>query len=616
VPAIAWLSIIERAAMSRAGNNARTLRAAGSGRINELSNPSVGGGIGRNNQGKRASGDRLRVAKLAPGSHCDTRSFLTSNGCPVQLSKSSSLPKFKHAVCVTLGVAMLYGCGSLASKPGTTKGGQAAAPGGAPASTLGTPAHAPPPFFPTLIERARGLSAAPPRPTTVDLPPGLRDIPWEIYRKISYRPERALWRGEPGQFEAQFFHMGYGYREPVAVFVVQGQEAKPFAFSPEQFHYEGVTPPTAEEAARLGFAGVRLHAPINRQDFREEFVVFQGASYFRPVHRGGWLGLSARGLAIDTGLPGNEEFPRFSELYLQRPGPDDKSMWVLALLESKRVTGAYAMRIEPGDYTTVEVHAQLFVREQVGIFGVAPLTSMFLFGEAAPAQFGDYRPEVHDSDTLLMWAGNGERIARSLHNPPRTTACTFRLDSPKGFGLVQRDRSYDHYQDLVEHYHRRPSAWIEPLSDWGPGSVRLLEIATRLESDDNIGAMWVPDQVDERSLNLHYRIHVGERAPIPEPLGVVVGTRHASWDVNRSRFVVDFANVPRTAENAQPRLEASATNGRLAEQRLIRNEQTGGYRAEIDVVREQSDDIELRAVLRDDTGVLTETWSYLWQPTR
>jgi glucans biosynthesis protein len=479
-------------------------------------------------------------------------------------------------------------------------------------------AHVPPAFFPLLIERARGLGSAPPRPSgAVDLPPSLRDIDFETYRTIRFRPDRSLWRGEPGQFEAQFFHMGFGYREPVAMFVVDGQSAQPFPFSSALFSYDGAPkPPFFAGGSEGGFTGFRLHTALNRPDYRDEFIVFQGASYFRAVAKGEAYGLSGRGLAIDTGEPSGEEFPRFTEMYLVRPSADAREVWVMALLESRRATGAYALRIEPGDSTTIEVVARIFLRESVKVLGVAPLTSMYLFGEEGPARFGDFRPEVHDSDGLAMWSGSGEWLFRPLRNPGRTTVCTFRLDAPRGFGLVQRDRNFDDYQDLDSRYEARPTAWIEPLSDWGPGSVRLLEIATKLESDDNIAAVWVPDHVPGEGIELHYRVHIGQDVPVKHELGKVVGTRYAAQGADKGRFIVDFAALPTNSGNVEPRLDVAITGGRLAGQQLLKNPFSHGYRAILDIAREQVEDIELRAVIRSDSGALTETWSYLWQPTR
>ncbi|MDB4991110.1 MAG: glucan biosynthesis protein [Myxococcaceae bacterium] len=491
------------------------------------------------------------------------------------------------------------------------------------ATSLGN-AHQPPAFFPLLVERARGLNAAPPRPSgTVDLPPGLRDIGFADYHNaVTFKSEKSLWRDQPGLFEAQFFHMGHGYREPVAMFTVEGQTARAYPFSTDLFNYVGVPIPPPPDPATLNFTGLRLHAPINHDQSRQEFMVFQGATYMRLVGRGDYYGLSARGLAIDTGeAPGTEEFPRFTEMYIERPAPGARAIWVMALLESKRATGAYAMLIQPADAThqasTVEIIARVFMRESVKVLGVAPLTSMFLFGKEHPGNFGDYRPEVHDSDGLLMLSKSGEWLYRALHNPPqRTTVCTFRMDSPRGFGLVQRERNFAAYQDLNERYQERPSAWVEPLSDWGPGSIRLLEITTLLESDDNIGTMWVPDNVPSDGLSLHYRVHVGDELPIKQELGKVVGTRYAGKASDRGQFIVDFAGLPTNADKSEPHADVTVTGGRLAGQQLVKNPYDSGYRIVIDVAREQTEDVELRATVRNGAGPLTETWSYLWQPSR
>jgi len=260
--------------------------------------------------------------------------------------------------------------------------------------------------------------------------------------------------------------------------------------------------------------------------------------------------------------------------------------------------------------------ARIFLREGVRVLGVAPLTSMYLFGEENPAALGDYRPEVHDSDGLAMWSDSGEWLFRPLRNPPRTTVCSFRLDSPRGFGLVQRDRRCESYQDLDARDQDRPTAWVEPLSDWGKGSLRLLEIATALESDDNIAMVWIPENVPNDGLSLHYRLHVGPDVPVARTLGQVVATRYLDQGPGLGRFVVDFAELDTKAKNVEPRLDVSIGGGRLVSQQLLKNPFTGGYRAQLDVAREQTDDIELRATLRSDTHAVTETWSYLWQPKR
>jgi periplasmic glucans biosynthesis protein len=490
-----------------------------------------------------------------------------------------------------------------------------------PESVPAQPTHAeasalaePPPYFSDLIERARSLGSRPARqPRRIELPASLRNIKYDAYRSIRFRPERSLWRGGPGQFEAQFFHPGFYYQEVVDISVLGPNGPVAVPYSPDLFSYDQV--PTPPRDTRLAFAGFRLHAPINSPSYKDEWIVFQGASYFRPLGKGNVYGLSARGLAIDLGQPTPEEFPRFSEFFLVPPEKDDEHVWILALLESPHATGAYAFRVQKGDLTRIEVTAELFLRDGMTVLGTAPLTSMYLFGEEGPNRFGDFRPEVHDSDGLALWADNGEWLYRPLRNPPRTTVCSFRLDQPRGFGLVQRDRSFDSYQDLEARYQDRPSVWVEPVTGFERGNVRLLEIATELETDDNIAIAFVPDEVPDHHLSVSYRLHVGVDVPVAAPAARVVATRIARTK-DGSRFLVDFAGEGLAARKDID-VVVSAQNGRTVEQHVEHNPFAGGYRASFEVVAEPGiKDVELRAFLRAKEDVVSETWSYLWQPTR
>ncbi len=471
---------------------------------------------------------------------------------------------------------------------------------------------APPAEFDTLVQRAeqaRHSLGEPPKRLT--LPASLQDLDYDAYRTIRFRTEQSLFRGEPGQFEVQFFHVGLHYFEPLRISVLDNDTLRPVPFKSELFSYEGVEAPPPD--ADLGFAGFRVHAPLNSDSYRDEFIVFQGASYFRAVARGQIYGLSGRGLAINTGEPGPEEFPRFTDFVLVRPRPADDFIWVLAYLDSPHAVGAYAFRLVPGDTTLIEVTARVFPRGKVDVFGLAPLTSMFLYGEEAPARFGGdkphlKRPEAHDSDGLLMWGANGEWLFRPLRNPPRTQVTTFRLDSPRGFGLLQRDRNPAHYDDPDYGYEKRPSAWIEPVGDWGKGAVRLLEIATPLESDDNIGAMWVPDQVPEEGLLLHYRIHIGEELPGQlGPSSKLTSIRYENHE-GRTHVSLEFSGG---ALAQAPSLEAVIQAGELqvTNQQLERQDER--VLLEFDVPRSAPNEVELRAFLRSGEDTLSETFSYL-----
>jgi glucans biosynthesis protein len=500
--------------------------------------------------------------------------------------------------------------------------------------------QAPPEFFVELEKQARTLAAEPAndRPK-IDLPKQLAKLTYDQWRKIRFRPEKSLWRDDPGRYEVQFFHPGFGYVEGVAVSLIEGSTAAPnaasaasasaamapqrFPFASELFSYEGFPSPPPSDG--LEFTGFRLHTPLNVESYRDEVVVFHGASYFRPLGKGNVYGLSARGLAIDMGEPHPEEFPSFTHFYLVHPAPNDRDMWIMALLESRRATGAYAFHLHPGDPTLIDVTAKIFLREPVAALGITPITSMYLFGEDAPNRFGDFRPEVHDSDALSMWSSTGEWLLRPLRNPPRTVTTSFRLDAPRGFGLVQRDRTFDHYQDLEARYQDRPSAWVEPLTGFEKGSVRLLEIATQLETDDNIAMAWVPDAVPPRGepLSISYRLHVGSADDVQGPAARVAATRIGKTEKG-ARFLVDFVG-PGLSPKAGTRGDVpgredvqavvSTTGGRILEQHVEQNSFAEGVRASFEVAPEPNTrDVELRAFLRSKDDVLTETWSYLWQP--
>jgi periplasmic glucans biosynthesis protein len=492
-----------------------------------------------------------------------------------------------------------------------------ASDGSAVASSAGPATASPPVYFEQLIARARALAAEPAQPPPrLALPDELEELRYDDYRKIRFRPEHSLWRGEPGEFEVQFFHAGPGYREPVFVSVLEGGQEQPVRFTRDWFSYDGLAAPPPTDG--LEFAGLRVHVALNRDDYRDEVLAFHGASYFRAVGKGSVYGLSARGLAIDLGEPKPEEFPRFSRFVLVRPGPEDHSLWLLALLESRRATGAYAFHLQPGAPTLIDVTAEIFLRETGAVLGLSPLTSMYLSGEDEPNRFGDFRPEVHDSDGLSLHASSGEWLYRPLRNPERTVTSSFRLDAPRGFGLLQRDRDFDHYQDLEARYQDRPSVWIEPISGFDRGSVRLLEIPARVEFNDNIALCWVPDVTPQpaRALALRYRLHVGNQGIFDRAQGQVEATRLARTE-RGARFLVDFA-LPQQDRTRPVELVLSVGGAHVLEQHVEDNPLGRGLRASFEVAAEPnakgSKDVELRAFLRRGGDVLTETWSYLWQP--
>ncbi len=349
--------------------------------------------------------------------------------------------------------------------------------------------------FEDVSNRAQALAKESYKDPT-QTPAWLREISYDQWRDIRFRPEDTLWQNKKLPFQVQFFHPGLYYDHPVTINVVDPDKVRTLAFSPDQFDY-GRNDFASRVPQNLGYAGFRIHAPIKKGNYYDEVIVFLGASYFRAVGKNEVFGLSARGLAVDTALSSGEEFPTFREFWLVTPKPTDKQLRVYALLDSPSLSGAYQFVIQAGDTTTVAVDSRLFARQAVKQLGIAPLTSMFYHGENSVRQVEDFRPEVHDSDGLLINFASSEWLWRPLDNPRQLRVSSFRTAHPRGFGLIQRDREFDHYQDLETRPELRPSTWVAPHGDWGDGRVQLVEIPTKSDTNDNVVAFWVPNAPPE-----------------------------------------------------------------------------------------------------------------------
>ncbi len=478
--------------------------------------------------------------------------------------------------------------------------------------------------FEVLQFRAKTLASKPYATHEKPVPEALRALTYDQYREIRYDVARSWWLRERLPFRLQFFHPGFIYTKTVQIAELDGGGERPIEFSTKLFNY-GKTVDLGRVPGDIGFTGFRIHAALNSDTPVDELAVFQGASYFRALGKKMRYGLSARGLAINSGEHG-EEFPIFEEFWVRRPSPDSKEVVVYALLDSPSVAGAYRFIITPGDATVMQVKAALYFRPEARIktLGIAPLTSMFWFGENSASREGDLRPEVHDSDGLMIERGSGEWLWRPLKNPRSNNFAVFTDHNPKGFGLVQRDRQFSSYEDMEAAYHLRPSTWVEPIGQWGPGSIRLVELPTPDETNDNIVAFWTPDTLPEagRPLVFEYKLHwfiegAGGAAP---PAGHVVATREGHSKTHESdlrRFWVDFDGAYlRNSRNSK--IEAVVTVGKgaaLVHQDIQKNPFNGTWRVAIAIRPDGSGTpVELRCFLKREPHILTETWSHLWNP--
>lgn len=477
--------------------------------------------------------------------------------------------------------------------------------------------------FAALKGMARARSGKPYRSPQAHLPAVLRDLNWDQYQSIGFRHNHALWHDDKLKFRIEFFHLGRGFTKPVRMYQVVDGRATEIAYDPAMFDYGKSGIAGHQLHPDLGFAGWRLFAG---GDWKRDVAAFLGASYFRAVGKTRQYGLSARGLAIDTGMSRPEEFPDFIAYWFERPAPGSDTLTVYALLDSPSISGAYRFDIKPGNEQVMALDVALYPRTTIERLGIAPMTSMYWCGENQKMACDDWRPEIHDSDGLSMWNGHGEWIWRPINDPENLSVNSFVDDNPHGFGLMQRDHNFDHYQDDGVWYNRRPSLWVEPKGDWNKGAVQLVELHTDDEINDNIVAYWNPARKTQRGEEwlLGYSLYWGSQPPQTSPLALVVATRDGAGGVvgrkrtyYSRRFVVDFkggrlASLPQDAK-VETVVTLSHGKSELVSARPL--DAIEGYRAMFDVVPDQTTQpINMRLYLKLDGKPLSETWLYQWTP--
>lgn len=471
----------------------------------------------------------------------------------------------------------------------------------------------------TVVALARALARAPYVPPPADVPESLTRLTYDQYRDIRFRPSETIWARHGHAFHLQVLPVGYLFTSGVEIALVKDGRAQHLAYRPDLFT-AGRLVPAPLPAQDVGFSGFRLLYPLNDRRHFDEVAVFQGASYFRSLGRDQEYGLSARGLAVKVGQPGGEEFPAFRAFWIEEPRPRAAVATVHALLDSPSVAGAYRFEIRPGRDTVMAVEAVLFPRVELAEVGLAPGTSMYLFSPSERGGVDDFRPQVHDSDGLLVLNGRGEHLWRPLANPTRLQLSAFADRGPRGFGLVQRDRDPAHYQDLESHFERRPSLWVEPAGDWGEGDVVLTEIPSDAEIHDNIVAFWRPRRPLPAGAEYRfaYRLSWGDEPAAARTRLRVVATALGRADVKAPtpvrRFVVDYApdRQPCAGRCAAPAAVVTASAGKVQDVVVSDNPLTRGYRVSFILDPAGAELSELRLELQFDDFRQAEVWLYRW----
>ncbi len=399
--------------------------------------------------------------------------------------------------------------------------------------------------FDDVKKLASQRAAAPYQEPPDNLSAFWKNLTYDQHRDIRFRMDQGIWMKEKLPFSIDLFHPGWTAKKTVEMFQIVGGQAERVPFDQQLFDYgKQQVPP--EVPPPPGFAGWRARYHLNSPDYMDEFLVFLGASYFRAIPAHAPYGLSARGISINSGLPGvPEEFPDFQKFWLTPPTAEGKQLTIRALLDGPSLAGAYQFTVMPGAETVMDVEAELTLRRPVQQLGLAPFSSMFWFGELTNPKPYDFRPEVHDSDGVLMELVNGEQHFRPLdHTNGKFRHCVFALERPKGYGLLQRDRSFLTYQDPEALYHNRPSVWVEPSDGWEKGNLHLIEMPTIDETNDNVILLWEPAKKPEpgRAFRVKYRLR-WLRDPAPSGLFQVRASRygHPVQQPDKLLFAVDFA---------------------------------------------------------------------------
>ena len=478
--------------------------------------------------------------------------------------------------------------------------------------------------FDEVVKRATDLASTPFEGQVPPLPEELRKLDFDAWRQIDFRDGKPLLGGNNSQFRLELFHLGHLYVRPVVINTLRDGLPTPIPYQASQFTF-GTTKLGKPLPVNLGFAGFKIRSPLNDPLKFDEFISFVGSSYFRFLGRGQHYGLSARGLALAGGT-NQEEFPFYREFWIETPKPDIDKLTIYALLDSSVITGAYQFDCYPRENSAVEVKATLVARRDDVKIGYMPLTSMYFIGENAPRFHDEYRAELHDSDGLMIHTGAGEWIWRPLRNPTIAKTSAFFDHDVQGFGLLQRDRTFSHYQDIDLAYQLRPSYWVAPLTKLGDGHVELFEMPTVDETNDNIVASWVgKDQVVvgkpftiaysiTAALDLRTLSSTAQTLNTFQVPARALGSAEPNSPTTR-RFMIDFNGGDLTYfkdEKNAVQVAPGTSVGKIIRSFTQYNPYIGGFRGTFDVELEPGQTADLRAYLKNGVSPLSETWMFSW----
>lgn len=467
-----------------------------------------------------------------------------------------------------------------------------------------------------VLELAQSLAKKPFKAPNSDLPEAFANLPYEAYVGIRRTAEGMIWAGENIGFVIEPLHRGFLFASPLDIHLVEGGVAQKTPYDPAKFTFGRVVPPA--QPGDISFSGFRVLVPREGEGL-QEIAIFQGASFFRALARGQTFGAAARVLALRTADPRGEEFPQIRAVWIERPTLASQTLIIHALVDSESASAACRLTLHAGEATIIDSECTLFARVALDHIGLAAMSASYLFGPVDRRRPDDIRPSVFEANGLQMFTGAGEWLWRPVANRETLQVSGFADKNPRGFGFLQRDRDFDHFQDDDQHWERRPSLWIEPIEDWGEGMVVLVEIPSESEANDNIIAYWRPKKpvAAGASLSLAYRQFWAWSPPERPPLAHVAQSRGGrAAQGKRRRFAVDFVGDaladPGRAAEIKPM--ASTAPGAVANIRTMLSPERKTLRVLFEIDPGGESLCEIRLVLEAGGKPASETWLYRWTP--
>lgn len=465
-----------------------------------------------------------------------------------------------------------------------------------------------------LVAFARELAKRPYSAPNPGMPEGFANLNFESYITIRNRRERAIWVDNPRGFLIEPLHRGFIFQAPVLLSVIENGAVRRIVYSASRYDFGKLAAPPAN-IGDIGFSGFRVLSTMGEGAPREIALV-QGASFLRAIARGQTFGATSRALSLKTADPRGEEFPFFRAFWIEQPSRDD-TLVVHALLDSESTCGVFSMTFRVGDVTLIDTEATILPRVALDNFGIAGMQATYLFGLTDRRIADDYRPQVNEAQGVQMIAGNGEWLWRPLANPRQLQISAFSTEAPKGFGLVMRDRDFNAYQDMDSRFELRPTLWMEPIGDWGAGTLQLVEIPSDNEIHDNIIVQWRPKEPLQPGSEFSYAYRQQWLWATPErpDLAQVSGTRLGRGPQRRRRFLVDFAGDKLTSQPVADITAAIwASNNGVKDHKIMPGGNGLPFRVIFDLDTGNENLIELRLALMNGNTQISETWLYRWTP--